>query len=103
MKKEDLTTLGETIYYPNLSDWEEHFWEHDYLIRLTEQGIPFAVNADCEQDAIDYIIDYCEENLLGLVMSREEEEEEEFLEEYIFGGDHGIYLNTCYITIKEVQ
>lgn len=104
MKKQELDTSGETVYYPNLSDWQEHFWEHDYLIRLTEHGILFAVNADCEQDAIDYLIDYCEVDLPGLVMSREEEEEEEeFLEEYICGGNHGIYLNTYYINIEEVQ
>jgi hypothetical protein len=90
------------IHYPNKNDYDEHFWKHNYMVLLTSQGIEFIVNADHEGDAIDYVIDYCEENLPGLIMSREEEEEEEYLEEYICGGNHGVYLNTYNIRIEEV-
>ena len=88
------------VYFPNMDDWTESFWKHDYLILVTSQGIPFAVNADHEQDAIDYIIDYCTEHLPGLIMSREEEAEEEFLEDYIQGGNEGLYFNTFNIHIE---
>lgn len=89
--------------YPNKADYDEKFWKHNYKILLTEQGIEFIVNADCEQDAIDYVIDECEENHPGLIMSREEEEEEDFLDDYISGGNHGRYLNTFYIHIEEIE
>jgi hypothetical protein len=82
--------MKQEIVNPN--DYEEKFWKHNYLISLHNAG-EYLVNADCEQDAIDYLIDYCEEKYPGLIMSREEEEEEEFLEEYIMGGNHGFYLN----------
>jgi hypothetical protein len=89
-------------HYPNKSDYDEHFWKHNYRILLTSQGIEFRVNADNDQDALDYVIDYCEENLPGLIMSREEEEEEEYLDDYICGGNHSVYLNTHNVHIEEV-
>ena len=89
-------------YYPNKDDFEEKFWKRNYRVLLTDQAIEFFVNADNEQEAIDYIIDFCEENLPGLLFDRDEEEEEEFLEEYICGGNHSRYLNTLNIHIKEI-
>ena len=89
------------IDFPNKDDWNQSFWKKDYVIYLTAHGIPFAVNADNEQDAIDYVIDYCEENYPGLIMTREEEEEE-FLDDYVCGGNHSRYLYTYNIHIKEL-
>ena len=97
-----LKDIETTIYYPNRDDWDESFWKHDYIVALTEQGIPFVVNADNEQDAVDYVIDDCQKNHPGLIMSREEEDEEEFLDEYISGGNEGLHLNTTYIHIQQI-
>ena len=91
-----------TIHYPNRDDWQEQFWKNNYQVFLTSQGIRFHVNADHEQDALDYVIDYCEEHLPGLIMSREEEIEEEYLDEYLCGGNHSRYLNTLNIHIELV-
>ena len=90
----------QTIHYPNKDDWQERFWQNRYKVWLTAQGILFHVNADHEQDAIDYVIDYCEEHLPGLLMTREEEQEEEYLDDYISGGNHGVYLNTYNVRIE---
>jgi hypothetical protein len=83
------------------------FWNKLYLIQLTRHGIPFVVNANNETDAIDYLIDYCEEHLPGLIMSEEEadrmyEEEPAYLDEFIQGGNHGRYLNTIHIRLDEI-
>ena len=91
-----------TIHYPNKDDWEQQFWKNNYQVFLTSQGIRFHVNADHEQDALDYVIDYCEKHLPGLLFSREEELEEEYLNEYFCGGNHGRYLNTLNIHIELV-
>ena len=90
------------IHYPNKDDFDGGFWKHNYKIFLTAQGIEYHVNADCERDAIDYVIDYCEENHPGLLMSIEERDEEKFLDEYICGGNHGLYLNTHNVYIEEM-
>ena len=66
------------------------------------RGIQFIVNADHEGDAFDYVIDYCEENLPGLIMTYEDEAKEEYLAEYICGGNHGRYLSTRNVFIKEM-
>jgi len=60
------------------------------------------VNADNEQEAIDEIIDFCEGNMPGLLWSRDDEPEQEFLDEYIRGGNHGRYFSTHNIYIEEI-
>ena len=94
--------IPEDAHYPNEDDFDSGFWKHDYLVHLTAQDIIFAVNADNEQEAIDFIIDYCEEKLPGLIMSHEEESEKECIEDYTFGGNHGRYLNTFNIFIEKI-
>ena len=97
---------GEKVDYPNPDDYDNHFWRQNYFIRITEQGMPFIVNADYEQCAIDEIIDYCEEVYPGLVNTYQELIEEGYtdteIEEFISGGNHEVYLNTYHITIEEV-
>lgn len=93
-------------YYPNKDDYDSQFWKGNYKVLVTAQGIEFIVNADNEQDAIDYVIDYCEENLPGLIMSDEEEQElqtEGHLDDYIQGGNHSKYLNTYDVHISRVK
>lgn len=89
--------------YPNKDDFDAHFWKHDYRVLVSSQGIEFIVNADCEQDAIDYVIDYCEKHSSGLIMSRDDEEKEEYLDDYISGGNHGRYLNTTNVHIERIN
>lgn len=55
----------------------------------------FFVSAFDEQEAIDKMIDFIEENIPGLLLSRNEEREEEEAEglfEYVYGGNHCRYL-----------
>ena len=72
----------------NPDDYQEHFWKNNYRILVSREGIEYIVNADCEQDAIDELIDYLEVNAPGLLWSREEEQEQDFLEEYISGRSY---------------
>jgi hypothetical protein len=75
-------------------------------VSVTEQGIEFMVNADHEQDAIDYVIDYCRDNLPGLLLTDEEVVEAEkdgTIENYISGGNEGSYLNTDIIRIEKMK
>jgi|APSaa5957512622_1039677.scaffolds.fasta_scaffold127795_2 hypothetical protein len=88
--------------YPNKDDYDENFWGKNYRVLVSTQGIEFLVNANHEGDAIDEVIDYCEEYLPGLLWTREEEMEEEFIDEYICGGNHGRYFSTYNIHIEEV-
>lgn len=91
------------IHYPNKDDYLESFWIHNYKILVSAQGIEFCVNAACEQDALDYVIDYCEEFLPGLLWPRKEAVTDEFISEYICGGNHGRYLSTHNIHIEELH
>lgn len=94
----------ESVIYPNRDDWEENFWRNKYLISIGAIGTQrYAVNADNEQDALDYAIDYIVEHFPGCVMSQEEIEEEEYLEEYISGGNEGRYLNFGYHELRIEQ
>lgn len=86
------------INYPNKEDFDSKFWNHNYKILVSAQGIEFYVNADCEQEALDYVIDDCEENMPGLLW----EDEPEFPDDYICGGNHGRYLSTHNIHIEEI-
>lgn len=89
-------------YYPNIDDFTEHFWKNDYHILLTSQGISFFVNADNEQEALDFIIDYCEDKMPGLVASINEIDESE-ADQYYCGGNHSLYLTTDHIHIKKLR
>lgn len=83
------------------------FWKNCYEVILSEFSEPMVVNADHEQDALDYAIDYAEkEGWEGLFLSLEETEEleaEGFLEDYISGGDHGRYLSSHNVSIRKVK
>jgi len=80
-----------------------HFWSHLYLIRLGRFGNQYLISANCEQDAIDFLIDFLEEVDSGFLMSEEDVTEEDFLDDYICGGNHSRYLNTHNIRIDRVN
>lgn len=89
-------------HYPNKDDWNEKFWKNNYRVLLTAQGIEFLVNANHEQDALDFIIDYCrqEGNLPGLIAEDYELSDVE-TRKFICGGNRGLYLtiNNIYIEV----
>lgn len=74
------------------------FWKHTYIIRT--EGSTFMAFANHEQDAIDYMIDYCEEQQYnGLVCSMNDIPDEE-IDGYIVGGNHCLVLTTNYHITK---
>ena len=85
-------------YIVNINDlaWPK-FWKHNYMVYLTAQGISFLVNADCEQDALDYIMDKIVDLELTGLYSEEQEDDE-----YTTAGNYGFSFNTHNIMIKEV-
>ena len=96
-----------TPIYPNKDDYDEKFWRNNYRVLITGQGIEYIVNADNEQEAIDFIIDHAEENAPGLVASYQELIDDgmsdDEIEEYINGGNHCLYLTTHNIHIETIQ
>ena len=90
------------INYPNKDDYRENFWKNNYRILVSAQGVEFVVNANCVSDAIDCVIDYCEKKYKGLLMSELEVKNNEFLEDYIFGGNNGRYFSTYNVHIKKI-
>lgn len=114
--------LSEKVHFPNLDDFKEQFWAKNFAIRASMAGTLFLVNADCLQDAFDYVIDYSAEHLPGLIMSdgqiqelrrdyREAHPEIDyvdnewadmgFVDEYISGGNAGQYLSTYNVVFEE--
>jgi hypothetical protein len=84
---------------------EEKFWKHSYRVYLHDtEGL--LINADNEQDALDYAVDYAEEQgWVGLFL--DETELEEAIadnEDIIFAGNHGLALSSSdYIHIKQID
>jgi len=101
-KIEQLIAEGRYINYLNKNDWDKIFWKHKYIVHVSAQDIIFAVNANFEQDAIDCIIDHCQKHNPGLLFTKEEEEDEEFIDEYISGGNEGLHFSTHNIFIEEI-
>jgi hypothetical protein len=84
----------------NPDDYESRFWARNYRLTVSRFGIEYLVNADCAQSAIDELIDWAEVNAPGYLFTRAEEEREEFIDEYMSGGNHGRTLNTLNIRIE---
>jgi len=85
---------------------KEKFWKHLYHVYLSEITGYLKVNADHEQDALDYAIDYAEEmGWEGLFFSNEEINNmpDEEIDEYICSGNHCRYLNSHNVTIEQVD
>lgn len=81
---------------------ETKFWNHSYRVHLSEYSNGgLLVNANNEQDALDYAIDYAEEqNWMGLFIENPTDEE---MESHITGGNHGLTLSSENITIEKVD
>lgn len=89
-------TKKTVLLNPENEDWCKTAW----LVFSNEFCQGCIIWESCEQDAIDTLIDYCEKKgYKGLVSSLDELEEGEE-EEYICGGNHGLYLtsNNVYIS-----
>ena len=93
-----------SVFYPNPEDWDQKFYSHDYLVGLTAQNIQFKVNAVCEGEALDWVIDCCEEHKWwGLVNDGTKDYTTEELEEYYQGGNHGLYLTTHHVHVTQLR
>ena len=86
-------------------DWNAKFWKNQYKVTMSEHGPVLYINADHAQDALDYAIDYCrEKGWKGLFLDQKEVmdlEAEGFLEDYISGGNEGLYLSSLYVFIEK--
>lgn len=89
----------------NYINESEKFWKHSYRVHLHElDPVGLLVNADNDQDALDYAIDFAEEKgWNGLFFTPEEWENEKFKEDYISGGNHGRVLNSMNIRIVKID
>lgn len=106
-KFEKIANIKEQVHFPNVDDWNDNFWPNNYLIYVSSRGIPFAVNANHVQDAIDYVIDYCEEHFPELLFTHKEAKEllrqgEQCIEDYISGGNNCLHLSTYNVRIEEL-
>lgn len=101
----ELTNLAkEEMYFVNKDNWQEKFWNNNYHIWLTAQGIQFCVNADCTKDALDFIMDYCvEKEMKGLYITPEDENWNDKEEEFITAGNFGYKFTTHNIRIKTID
>jgi len=88
------------IYWTNKNDWDSHFWKHRYVVTL-DLGVEFNVNADNGQDALDYVIDYCEDHCPGFVAAFADLDDDE-RNEYYCGGNAGLYLTSDFVGLAEV-
>jgi predicted amidophosphoribosyltransferase len=85
----------------------EKFWKHSYRVHLHElDPTGLLINADNDQDALDYAIDFAEEKgWEGLFFTSEELEQmkEEERDQYLSGGNHGRVLNSMNVRIIKID
>ena len=87
-------------HYLNKDDYKENFWNHNYRILVSAQGIEFIVNADHEQDALDYVMDYIvSKGWTGLYTDDFAKAE---IEEWLCAGNDGYHFTTHNIFIEEI-
>ena len=94
------------VEFANKEDYKNQFWKRNYAVTLSEYGPVVIVNADHEQDALDFAIDYAEEKgYEGLFLDDadiDELEQEGYLDDYVSGGNHGRYLSSMNVGIEEI-
>lgn len=72
------------------------YWKHIYFIQVHSAGA-YKIYADNLQEALDYLIDYWEEQKWeGMFLSDDELVEEEYPDELLQGGNHGRYTSIGY-------
>ncbi len=82
---------SDSITYPNKHDYLENFYGKYWEIELGSFATwKFHINASYEQEAVDFMIDYIEENDPDLLFPSAEKIENE--EEHISGGNHNRVL-----------
>ena len=83
------------------------FWKRNYELNIF--GDSYMVNADCESEAIDAVIDWIYDNNPDFILTEDEIRHivnyNEDLDIYVHGGNYGIYLNITWydITITELK
>lgn len=87
---------------------EEKFWKHSFRVHLHEHDTEgLLINADHEQDALDYAVDYAEkQGWEGLFYSQEEiaEKTEQEQENLLFAGNHSRALSSSdYLRIEKID
>jgi hypothetical protein len=92
----DLFYMLDENKYKSIKDTQ--FWKHTYVIGVEYSS--FLVNADNEQEAFDALIDYCKDNAPGLIMTGEGEE---YLDDYIQGGNEGLYLSSYNVSVQAIN
>jgi len=97
--RKEMLAMTNKLEVLNIDDWESNFWGKKYVIELDQCGA-YGVCASCEQDAFDILIDYCSEHYPGLIMTDKEQAEEEFIDDYICGGNEGRYLSVICANIR---
>jgi hypothetical protein len=81
---------------------ESKFWDHSYRVTLQEfdnEGI--IVNADNEQDALDYAVDYAEaQGWFGLF-----DDDDDYYDdgECLFAGNHGHRIASSHVWIEHLD
>lgn len=100
----ELLSTGVKIVNPD--DFEVNFWGHNYQVIL-DRFTSVIVNAEHDQAAIDYAIDYAEENIPNLLLDENDIQEiiqehgEDGLQDYICGGNHSRYIAEMGATVFE--
>ncbi len=99
-KGQSMTDTKEIV---NVDDWNDNFWGHNYKIWMNAHNA-FYVNASCGSDAIDFVIDHCEEHAPGCVYTHEEAAELSDIErgDLICGGNHCLYIASHNVHIEEI-
>ena len=85
---------------------EEKFWKHSFNVWLSAIGKPICVNADHEQDALDYAVDYAEEQgWSGLFVDEEDIKHDSHENEIdiIRAGNHSLALPAEEVHIKQID
>jgi len=84
---------------------DKGFWKNTYAVILNRHADRMKVYADNAQDAMDAAIDYAEaQGWEGYFLTLEEAQEIEadgFLEDYTCGGNHGRFLSSLNVYLRE--
>jgi hypothetical protein len=81
---------------------EEKFWRHSYKVHLSEFDLTgVCVNADNESDALDFAINYHEnQGHMGLFIDNPTEED---FDNKLIGGNHSLVLSSDNIIITQLD
>jgi hypothetical protein len=115
MRYNETSTVEAQVIKPNLSRFgqfpevevvnpDEGIWSNHYLIAIDYFKVYYVI-ADCEQDALDILIDYCEErNYQGYFYTDEDLEEmtQEEQDDLLIAGNHCRYISNDVLIIEQL-